>query len=63
MTKEAFDVVVRMILKECCCCNDLLELCEYWEVTIDDFNEFFELARRGFEKKVQEVKEKGKNNG
>ena len=47
MTKEAFNKVVCMISKECCR-NDLSELCEYWDVTTDDFNEFFELARKGF---------------
>lgn len=48
MTKEAFRHVEYMIDKECSR-NDLSELCDYWGVTIDDYNEFFEIARRGFE--------------
>lgn len=48
MTKEAFSSVNHLISKECCR-NDLSELCEYWGVTTDDFDEFLELARKGFD--------------
>ena len=48
MTKETFDNVAYMISKECCR-NDLSELCENWGVTTDDFHDFFERARRGFD--------------
>lgn len=49
MTKEAFSSVNRLILKECSRDDDLSELCEYWGVTTDDFDEFLELARKGFD--------------
>lgn len=48
MTKETFNTVNHMISKECCR-NDLSELCDYWGVTTEDFDEFLGLAEKGFE--------------
>ena len=39
MKKEIVKKIIRMIEKECCR-NSLDELCEYWNVTTDDFEEF-----------------------
>ena len=39
MDNEKVDRIVRMIEKECCR-NSLMELCEHYDITCDEFYEF-----------------------
>ena len=57
MTRERAERVKEMI-EETCQKDSLADLCEYWNVTIDEFYEFLELALKNAENNKQE-----KNNG
>lgn len=45
LTESKARKVMHMIEKECCR-NSLEELCEYWDVTVDEFDLFLEYAMR-----------------
>lgn len=45
LTKQKAKTIRRMIEKECCR-NSLEELCEYWDITTDEFELFLEYAMR-----------------
>lgn len=46
MLSEAKAVSVCQMIEKECCRNSLTELCEYWDVTPNDFYEFLDLAFR-----------------
>lgn len=45
LTKEKAENVAAMISKECCRIS-LVELCDYWDITPEDYDEFLEYAFR-----------------
>lgn len=47
MDKTTFNTIIRMIEKELFR-NDFGELCEYWDITHDDYDKFIEFAKNGF---------------
>lgn len=55
MDLKTFENICAMIEKEVCR-NDIGELCEYWDVTENDYHEFMKLAKSGFDaQKEREV--------
>jgi hypothetical protein len=58
MTKERAEAVSYMIAKTCQK-DSLADLCEYWDVTIDEFYEFLELALKNAENSKKEEKNNG----
>ena len=48
MEADTFNNVVNMIDKEVTR-DSLADLCEYWDVTVDDYHEFIDYAKGHFE--------------
>ena len=53
MTRERAEAVSYMIAKTCQK-DSLVDLCEYWGVTVDEFYEFLELALKNAGEKEEE---------
>ena len=54
MDKKTFNNISYMIYKECRR-DSLKNLCDYWGVTVDEFDEFVtDLALRGFKEKYNQ---------
>ena len=48
MKADTFNAVIKMIDKEVCR-ESLVDLCEYWAITTDDYVKFVQYAKVGFD--------------